>query len=183
MLLEIIIFIVVLFGAIFNNSVLWPCIFSWMVAQVIKIIINLIVQKKFDISRLWGDGGMPSGHSATVAALATICGWGYGFSNALFGVAMILMIIVTHDAVGVRREAGKHAVSIKLIAETINHLINDKDDEIRTEKLKELVGHTPLQVFFGCLVGVLVTIVYCAIRGIGYESLYIAEIAQIIKAF
>ncbi len=180
MLLEIIMVVIVVLGAIFNNAVLWPCIFSWLVAQLIKIIINLIVQKKFDISRLWGDGGMPSGHSATVAALATICGWGYGFNNALFGVSMILMIIVTHDAVGVRREAGKHAVSIKLIVETINHLLNDKDEEIRTEKLKELVGHTPLQVFFGCLVGVLVTIAYCAICGIGYGSLYVAEIAQVI---
>lgn len=179
-MLEVIVIITMLIGAMLDNSVLWPCIFSWLAAQVIKIIINLIVQRKFVISRLWGDGGMPSGHSATVAALATICGWGYGFSSALFGVSMILMIIVTHDAVGVRREAGKHAVSIKLIAETINHIINDKDEEIRTEKLKELVGHTPLQVLFGCLVGVGVAAIYCAACGIAYESLYVKEISEML---
>lgn len=180
-MLEVIVIITMLIGAMLDNSVLWPCIFSWLVAQVIKMLINLIVQRKFVISRLWGDGGMPSGHSATVAALAAMCGWGYGFGSALFGVSMILMIIVTHDAVGVRREAGKHAVSIKLIADMINHLINDKDEEIRTEKLKEFVGHTPLQVFFGCLVGVGVTAIYCTVCGIAYESLYIKEITEMLR--
>lgn len=166
--MEIILVLMPVFAAIFQNNVLWACVFSWLVAQTMKILINLIVHKKFIPERLWGDGGMPSGHSATVSALASICGWCYGFDSIFFAIAAILMIIVTHDATGVRREAGKHAVSIKLIAEVINNMVADKDEEIKTEKIKELVGHTPLQVFFGVLVGILVTVVYCAINGLAY---------------
>ncbi len=166
--MELILLAIPVFAAIFQNDILWACVFSWLVAQTLKIIINLIVHKKFVPERLWGDGGMPSGHSATVSALAAICGWCYGFDSVLFAITGILMIIVTHDATGVRREAGKHAVSIKLIAEVINNMVADKDEEIKTEKIKELVGHTPLQVFFGVLVGVLVTVVFCAINGLTY---------------
>ena len=151
-----------------RNHILWAAAFSWLVSQLLKVIINLIVQKKFVLERLWGDGGMPSGHSATVTALAGMCGWCYGFDSAYFAIAAILMIIVTHDASGVRREAGKHAVSIKLIAEVLNHISPDEDEEIRTEKLKEMVGHTPLQVFFGIVIGILMTIVYCLITGVDY---------------
>ncbi len=169
--MELILIAMPIFAAIFENDILWACILSWLVAQTLKILINLVVHRKFVPERLWGDGGMPSGHSATVAALAASCGWYYGFDSVVFAITAILMIIVTHDATGVRREAGKHAVSIKLIAEVINNMVENKDEEIKTEKIKELVGHTPLQVFFGILVGVIVTVIFCAVKGIPYCGL------------
>jgi acid phosphatase family membrane protein YuiD len=144
---------------------------SWLTAQIIKIIINLIVNKKFDITRLFGDGGMPSGHSATVMSLTALVGWGYGFNSPLFAIAGILAIIVMNDASGVRFEAGKHAVSIKQIAEIMNGMVTSKDQTIRTEKLKELVGHTPLQVLCGALLGIFTAALGIFLIGISYQSL------------
>lgn len=154
-----------------SNCVIWVPILSWMVAQLIKMIVNLVVSKKFVLERLWGDGGMPSGHSATVAALMAICGWGFGFDSTFFALATMQAVIVVHDATGVRREAGKHATSIKMIVDALNELIVNEDEEVRTEKLKELVGHTPLQAFFGVMTGWLVVIVYCLIRQLPYCGL------------
>ena len=155
---------------LFTNPVLMIPVCSWLIAQIIKIIINLLVNKKFDPSRLFGDGGMPSGHSATVMALVVLVGWGYGLGSLYFAFAGILAIIVMNDAAGVRFEAGKHAVSIKQIAEIINSMISSKDEEIRTEKLKELVGHTPLQVFCGALLGIVVAVIALAVLGVPYAS-------------
>ncbi len=159
------------FTDLISNCVIWVPILAWLVAQIIKMIINLIVSKKFIFERLWGDGGMPSGHSATVAALMAICGWGLGFDSIFFALATMQAVIVVHDATGVRREAGKHATSIKIIVEALNELIVNKDEEVRTEKLKELVGHTPLQAFFGVMTGWTVVIIYCIIRGLPYCGL------------
>ena len=94
---------------LFSNPFLLTGVGSWFVAQVIKTIIHFIIYKKLDFERLVGDGGMPSGHSATVASLATICGLSYGLDSVEFAIAAILAIIVCHDATGVRRETGKHA--------------------------------------------------------------------------
>ena len=143
-------------------------VLSWFVAQVLKVFINLLVHKKIDISRLFGDGGMPSGHSATVTSLAVVTGWSYGFGSTFFAMCCIFAIIVMHDASGVRREAGKHAVSIKQIADTINEMLLSKDEEIRTEKIKELVGHTPLQVFCGSLLGIIVSAIALAVMAVPY---------------
>ncbi len=156
---------------LFTNPVLMIPVGSWLTAQIIKIIINLIVNKKFDPSRLFGDGGMPSGHSATVTSLTVLLGWGYGFSSPYFAIAGILAIIVMNDASGVRFEAGKHATSIKQIAEIINGMTTSNDQTVRTEKLKELVGHTPLQVFCGALLGICTASLFIAIFGITYASL------------
>ena len=127
---------------------------TWLVAQLFKTVITLIVNKKFDATRLFGDGGMPSGHSATVMSLATMVGFHSGFGSTVFAVSMILAIIVMHDALGVRREAGKQAASIISIAEVINDFFKEHDTNIKTDKLKVLVGHTPLQVICGALLGV-----------------------------
>ena len=158
---------------LFTNPVLMVPVASWLTAQIIKIIINLIVNKKFDISRLFGDGGMPSGHSATVMSLTSLIGWGYGFNSPIFAIAGILAIIVMNDASGVRFEAGKHATSIKQIAEIMNGMLTGKDQTIRTEKLKELVGHTPLQVLCGALLGLFTATVAILLIGISYQSLAI----------
>ena len=156
---------------IFTNPVLLMPIIAWFVAQVLKVFINLLVHKKFDITRLFGDGGMPSGHSATVTTLAVVTGWGYGFGSIYFAMCCIFAVIVMHDASGVRQEAGKHAVSIKRISDVINEMLLSKDEEIRTEKLKELVGHTHLQVLCGALLGVVVSVVAMIIARVPYIGL------------
>ena len=145
---------------VITNPVILAAAFSWIFSQVIKAVIYAIVNKKFDISRLFGDGGMPSGHSATVTALALTCGLIEGFDSAQFGLAFFLCIIVCHDAMGVRREAGKHAVIIR-------KLINDhpdlETDKITLSKLKTFIGHEPLEVLAGIFVGIISgTIVYFA---------------------
>ena len=148
-----------------TNACLLVPIAAWLIAQIIKIIINALVNKELRLERLWGDGGMPSGHSATVCSLAVMCGFTYGFGSGVFAIAVILATIVMNDAVGVRREAGKQAVTLKQLADLVNGAIADPDEQVRTEKLKELVGHTPLQMVFGALLGILVSLSYFWIWG------------------
>ena len=124
---------------------------SWFIAQVIKVIINACVTKKLDWERLFGDGGMPSGHSATVSSLAMFAALRCGCGSFEFAVCAILAIIVCHDAMGVRQEAGKQAVVINDIVEQFEKLL--KQDIVDID-LKELVGHTPLQVLAGITLGV-----------------------------
>lgn len=142
------------------NPILVVSLCSWLVAQTIKFFVNGFVHKKFSIGRFVGDGGMPSAHSATVSALACMTGIVEGFASTAFAIAFVLAVIVMHDASGVRRETGKQAAVIKSAVSVINDYFAEKDAEIRTEKLKELVGHTRLQVFCGALVGLLTSIVY-----------------------
>jgi acid phosphatase family membrane protein YuiD len=148
---------------IIGNDVLIVSLASWLIAQLIKIVINGIVNKRFDIERLFGDGGMPSGHSATVTAMALMTGFRLGFDNPIFGIAMIFAIVVMHDATGVRQEAGKHARSIIELTEIFNEYLLEHDEEVKLEKLKTLVGHTPLQVVCGAGVGIIVVVLYLVI--------------------
>ena len=149
-----------IFMQIITNPVLFIPAFSWVIAQILKSIISAIVNKKFSFDRLVGDGGMPSGHSATVTSLAIMCGLVNGFNSATFGLATIFAIVVMHDATGVRRETGKQAVSIIKMAELLNDYVSEKDEVIKTDKLKVLVGHTPLQVVCGALLGAVISIGY-----------------------
>jgi len=146
---------------ILENEILLVSGCSWVIAQLLKAIINLIVNKRFSVERLFGDGGMPSGHSATVTSLAVMVGLSdYGFASAEFALAAIFAIVVMHDATGVRQEAGKHAVSIIQITEAFNEYLAEHDEHIKIDKLKVLVGHTLLQVVCGALLGAAVAIVY-----------------------
>ena len=95
-----------------HNDLLIDALYAWLVAQIIKTIIYAVVNKTLDFQRLFGDGGMPSGHSATVTALATTAALDFGLDSPVFAVSFILAIIVMHDAMGVRLEAGKHAKAI-----------------------------------------------------------------------
>jgi acid phosphatase family membrane protein YuiD len=153
---------------ILKNDVLMVSLSAWLIAQLIKIIINAIVNKTFSLERLFGDGGMPSGHSATVTAAALMIGLHQGFASPLFGLALVVAIIVMHDACGVRYEAGKHANSLNNIINTLNEYIQETDNKIKEEKFKTLVGHTHLQVFFGALTGIFVVIVYMYIFKISF---------------
>ena len=145
---------------IFTNPVLIVPASAWIIAQIIKAIVNAVVNKKFSWSRLFGDGGMPSGHSATVSALAVMCGIQSGFDSPIFGLASIFAIVVMHDALGVRRETGKQAISIIKIAGLLNDFLSEHNEEIKTDKLKVLVGHTPLQVLLGSALGIVVAVLY-----------------------
>ena len=124
---------------------------SWFVAQFLKTVIYAIENKKWDWTRLLGDGGMPSGHSATVSSLAVLSALTFGFDSFEFAVTAILAIIVCHDAMGVRLETGKQAVKINEILEAFELLAPDKISEAN---LKEFVGHTPIQVMAGILLGI-----------------------------
>lgn len=124
---------------------------SWLVAQVIKTIIHLIINRKLDLGRLFGDGGMPSGHSATVTALATYAALAKGPGSFEFAVCGILAIVVCHDATGVRLETEKQGRLLQDLVEAFEAL-HDKD--LPEVKLKRFVGHTPIQVMAGILLGI-----------------------------
>lgn len=134
-----------------TNPFLLTSLSSWFVAQVLKTIIHAVENKKLVLERIVGDGGMPSGHSATVTSLSTFCGLSFGFGSFQFAVTAILAIIVCHDAMGVRLETGKQAEVINELTKTIE-LLSSK--EWTQEKLKEFVGHTPIQVLAGILLGI-----------------------------
>ena len=138
--------------ALFTNPFVITAVSSWLIAQVLKTIIPAIVTRSLDISRLFGDGGMPSGHSATVTSLATVVGLAHGLDTPEFAIACILAIIVCHDAMGVRLETGKQAMILNEIAKSFELLTSTELPEV---KLKEFVGHTPSQVGAGVILGLL----------------------------
>lgn len=135
-----------------TNPFFITAVSSWLVAQVLKVIIYGIINKKLDLERLFGDGGMPSGHSATVSSLAMISGLLYGTASFEFAISAIVAIIVCHDAMGVRLETGKQAAVINEIVRSFSMLAEENLPEV---KLKEFVGHTPIQVMAGILIGVI----------------------------
>ena len=138
--------------ALVNNPFFVVPLMSWAVAQVLKVIINYCITRELNWERLFGDGGMPSGHSATVSAMATMAFLTYGAGSYQFAIALMVAIIVTHDATGVRLETGKQAVVIKELMQSIEILTNKDLPEV---KLKEFVGHTPFQVLAGITIGIL----------------------------
>jgi acid phosphatase family membrane protein YuiD len=136
-----------------SNPFLLTVVIAWISAQILKVVTHAFVYKEFDIKRLWGDGGMPSAHTATVCSLAAFAAISYGPASFEFAVCAIMALIVCRDAVGVRMETGKQAQIIN----ELRSLIESKETiEI---KLKEFVGHTPLQVLMGALLGIAVAIV------------------------
>lgn len=136
------------FGEITYNVPLWAAMISWAIAQGSKIILTLITEKRFDATRIVGTGGMPSSHSALVMALTFSVGKYNGFGSPLFAMALIFSFVVMYDAAGIRRAAGKQAEIINMLL--LKHEVPDM------EKLKELLGHTPLEVFVGGLLGIAV---------------------------
>ena len=141
----------------FYNRILLITFIAWFAAQTAKLIVFWIINKRFTIDRFFGDGGMPSGHSAVVAALATSTGLMCGWNSPLFAVAAILAIIVMHDATGVRQETGKQAKVINDIVKTIQE--RGHGEMTAAETLEEFVGHTGFQVLIGALGGILTAIV------------------------
>lgn len=138
-----------------TNPYLLTGIGAWCIAQILKVFIHAAVNRTFDIKRLFGDGGMPSGHSATVTSLTTLTGLTRGFGSLEFAITAILAIIVCHDAMGVRREAGKHA---ELLDEMVNLFEDISKEPLPEIRLKKFVGHSPTQVFAGMGIGICIAI-------------------------
>ena len=135
-----------------NNKILIAALVAWAIAQAVKAILYTIVNREFKFERLVGSGGMPSSHAATVCALTTAVAMQFGLGSFEFAISFVLSSVVLHDARGVRQEAGKQAVTITAI---IDHLIKEgKIIELPEWELKELIGHTPLQVLIGSIVGI-----------------------------
>ena len=133
-----------------SNHMLICAVISYFAAQIIKIIINLIRERRIDLHLLFSSGGMPSSHSSTVASLCISSVRVFGAGSPYFAITLVLSGIVMYDAAGVRRAAGEHA-------KILNRLLEDltSGDQARTEAgLKELIGHTPLQVVMGALLGI-----------------------------
>ena len=142
------------------NPILTVSLLGWFVAQVLKTLINFILLGKFQLERMWGDGGMPSAHSATDCAMVIATARCEGVNSAIFAVASVVAIITMHDAMGVRHETGEQAkVLNQMIAQWID--VSEKNALfLQNMHLKEMVGHTPLQVVAGVLVGVAVGLLY-----------------------
>lgn len=132
------------------NKVLVTAVLGWFVAQVLKVILVLICERRFDISRMIGSGGMPSSHSSFVTSLATAVAFESGVSSPLFAVCGVLAFVVMYDASGVRRETGRQAEIINDIIESFG----SGDTQLAGKKLKELIGHSPIEVFAGAVLGV-----------------------------
>jgi acid phosphatase family membrane protein YuiD len=139
--------------SILRNKAITLPILSWFLAQFIKFILCLIKYKKLDFRKFVASGGMPSSHSAISVCLATVIGIQYGFDSGLFAISAILSFIVMADAAGVRRAAGKQA-------EVLNKIIYHSKEIRVDQELKVLLGHTPIQVFAGALLGILVGTVF-----------------------
>lgn len=137
-----------------HNVVFISAITGWFVAQLLKTIIYMIINKKFLAERMVGSGGMPSSHAATVCALATATGIEYGGGSFEFAIAIILAIIVMHDARGVRLETGIQAKVLNEIIEIFTAM--GRSELSAHDKLKEFVGHTPLQVIVGGILGIII---------------------------
>ncbi len=146
------------FGQIINNQALTAGFLAWFAAQLIKMLLALkhgVSREAF--RRFWASGGFPSSHSSAVTALSTACGIVYGFGSPYFAIAAVFALIVIYDAFTLRREAGRHA-------EVLNNIIEDlsRNKKVESKHLKELLGHTRFEVFFGFLLGVAVAILICA---------------------
>ncbi|MDA8441160.1 MAG: divergent PAP2 family protein [Peptococcaceae bacterium] len=137
------------------NRLLQTAVGALLLAQILKVVFVLVVRKHMDLSLMLSSGGMPSSHSALVTALAVGIGRLYGFQSASFAIATVFSLIVMYDAAGVRRAAGKQAEVLNQIVEQIY-----PNDGFRRERLKELIGHTPIEVFGGCLLGVIFALLY-----------------------
>ncbi|MGG1248683.1 divergent PAP2 family protein [Bacillus spizizenii] len=134
-------------------------------AQVIKVPIQFIVSRKLDWSLVTSTGGMPSSHSAAVTALSTAVALDHGLGSSLFAVSAIFAVITMFDATGVRRHAGEQATVLNKLVIDFNRLVHEAKDFPKAEniekqkKLKELLGHQPIEVFFGGLTGILLTLI------------------------
>ena len=148
----------------FSNYILISAICGWLVAQMGKMIVGLFTGHRVNpIKMLISNGGMPSSHSATVLALATSCLIMYGVNSPYCAISAVFAFIVMNDAASVRYQTGEQS---KVINRMVKEVFPDTDEENPPPNLKELVGHTPLQIAMGAVVGVLVAVVLALLMGV-----------------
>ena len=143
-------------GLILNNKALVIPAIVVVLTQILKVVSNLVKEQKIDFSKLLTDGGMPSSHSATVCSLATIVALESSVASTQFAIALILAVIVMHDASGIRYAAGKHAEILNLVIEKDEKL---KENLNKNKKLTELLGHTKLEVIAGAITGIILSVI------------------------
>ncbi len=141
---------------LFQNEILVSSVIAWTIAQVLKTAIDSWLNRRFLAERLVGSGGMPSSHSSIVCGLTVSTALVYGIGTFEFSICFVLAAVVMYDAIGVRRETGKQSKLLNLILE--QNLFELDEDQFH-EKLKEFVGHTPLQVFAGAVLGIVTSFV------------------------
>lgn len=151
--------------ALFSNFPLWAAFSAIIFAQIIKVPIKLIIARELSFKIAFGTGGMPSSHSAAVTALTTAIGIVEGVTSSIFALSCIFSVITMYDASGVRRQAGEHAAILNQIMKDFQNFFeeakdwNKKKDKEKREDLKELLGHEPIEVFFGALTGIAVAFI------------------------
>jgi acid phosphatase family membrane protein YuiD len=141
-------------GALFQNRVLITMLTAWLLAQVIKIPLDFLYTRRWNWALLLSVGGMPSSHSSLLTSATVAIGLYHGFDNPLFALGVAITMVVTYDAAGVRRQAGVHAQRINVLFNELfrGHMFDQKD-------LREVLGHTPLEVTGGVLFGIVVATV------------------------
>ncbi|HHU79150.1 MAG: divergent PAP2 family protein [Caldicoprobacterales bacterium] len=145
----------IIFNEILDNKIIWVSLLAWFIAQFIKVLLTIMFGKQLDLTRFVGSGGMPSSHSALVVSMATSIGYANGFNSSIFALSATVALIVMYDAAGVRRAAGKQAAVLNEIVEELQ-----AHRGIREEKLKELLGHTPIEVIAGAALGILIAFIF-----------------------
>jgi len=140
-------------GTILQNHVLWTGMVGWILAQVLKVPVDLIRERRWNWALFFAAGGMPSSHTSLVTSTAMAVGLHLGFNDPLFAVAVALAMVVVYDATGVRRQAGMQARKINILVEELlkGHPINE-------QHLREVIGHTPLEALFGVLLGLVIAV-------------------------
>lgn len=147
--------------SILGNKVLWVTLIAWALAQAGKILFCFLMEKKWDFSLLVSAGGFPSSHTASVCALAISIGKIEGWNSSIFAIAVTLAAIVMFDAAGVRRAAGNHARIINYLVEWMKQYPSDfLRQNVQEERLKELIGHTPFEVFGGAILGCAIGLIF-----------------------
>ncbi len=153
-------------SVITSNYVLNVAVTSWLSAQVIKTVLHAIKYKTFNPERLFGAGGMPSAHSATVCGLVLGLARTVGFSSPIFAVAAVLAMITMYDAMGVRRQAGMHAKMLNILlkkdqnkSDTAGKKSLAEELKLKKNRYKEFLGHTPMQVLVGAMLGIVVAMI------------------------
>ena len=145
-----------IFAQLLQNQVFTCAAAGWFFAQVLKTLIDMWSTGSFKVERLYGNGGMPSSHSATVCALVTSAACYYGISSFEFAISFFFALVVMVDAMGVRRETGKQAQLLNMMME--EDFWNFDDPRAFEMRFKELIGHTPLQVLVGALLGIVIAL-------------------------
>ncbi len=141
------------FGKMASSQYIQIPLTAWFIAQLLKVLIVLVQSKKIDFRKFVSAGGMPSSHSALVCSITVLIGEKAGYDTLIFSLSLIMALIVMYDAAGVRRAAGKQAKILNIIVKEM-----ESKDLNMDERLKELLGHTPVEVFAGAVLGMMITL-------------------------